>query len=163
GAELRPSYESVGPYCVLSVIGEGGMGQVLLAERADQQFKQRVAIKLLRRGVSSYQLQTRLKLERQILATLEHPYIAKLLDGGTTPEGTSYIVMEYVDGVPINSYCDHQRLSIEQRLRLFQKVCAAVQCAHQHLIVHRDLKPSNILVTTDGTPKLLDFGIAKLL
>jgi len=163
GVDPKPSYESIGAYKVIGVVGEGGMGQVLLAERADQQFKQRVAIKLLRRGVSSYQLQTRLKLERQILATLEHPYIAKLLDGGTTPEGTPYIVMEYVDGVPINVYCDHQRLTIEQRLRLFQKVCSAVQCAHQHLIVHRDLKPSNILVTTDGTPKLLDFGIAKLL
>lgn len=161
--EFKPSYESIGPYRIVSVIGEGGMGQVLLAERADEQFKQRVAIKLLRRGTSSHQLQTRLKLERQILATLEHPYIAKLLDGGTTPEGTPYIVMEYVDGVPINIYCDHHRLTIEQRLRLFQKVCSAVQCAHQHLIVHRDLKPSNILVTTDGTPKLLDFGIAKLL
>lgn len=160
---LTPSYQAIGPYRVVGVVGEGGMGQVLLAERADNQFKQRVAIKLLRRGVSSHQLQTRLKLERQILATLEHPYIAKLLDGGTTPEGTPYIVMEYVDGVPINIYCDHQRLTIEQRLRLFQKVCSAVQCAHQHLIVHRDLKPSNILVTTDGTPKLLDFGIAKLL
>jgi len=162
-ANFKPSYSAVGSYNIISVIGEGGMGQVLLAERADNQFKQRVAIKLLRRGVNSYQLQTRLKLERQILATLEHPYIANLLDGGTTPEGTPYIVMEYVDGVPINSYCDHHRLTIDQRLRLFQKVCEAVQCAHQHLIVHRDLKPSNILVTTDGTPKLLDFGIAKLL
>lgn len=162
-ADIRPGYHSIGPYQIISVLGEGGMGQVLLAERADNQFKQRVAIKLLRRGVSSHQLQTRLKLERQILATLEHPYIAKLLDGGTTPEGTPYIVMEYVDGVPINIYCDLHSLTIEQRLRLFQKVCSAVQCAHQHLIVHRDLKPSNILVTTDGTPKLLDFGIAKLL
>jgi len=162
-AEVKPSYNTIGSYKVVGIIGEGGMGQVLLAERADHQFKQRVAIKLLRRGVSSYQLQTRLKLERQILATLEHPYIAKLIDGGTTPEGTPYIVMEYVDGVPVNVYCDHQRLTIEQRLRLFQKVCSAVQCAHQHLIVHRDLKPSNILVATDGTPKLLDFGIAKLL
>lgn len=161
--DLKPSYENIGAYKIVGVIGEGGMGQVLLAERADKQFTQRVAIKLLRRGVNSYQLQTRLKLERQILATLEHPYIAKLLDGGTIPEGTPYIVMEYVDGVPINIYCDHHRLTIEQRLRLFQKVCAAVQCAHQHLIVHRDLKPSNILVTIDGTPKLLDFGIAKLL
>ncbi len=162
-AELKPSYESIGSYRVVGIIGEGGMGQVLLAERADKHFKQRVAIKLLRRGVMSQQLQIRLKLERQILATLEHPYIAKLIDGGTTPEGTPYIVMEYVDGVAINIYADHQKLSIEQRLRLFQKVCAAVQCAHQHLIVHRDLKPSNILVTADGTPKLLDFGIAKLL
>ena len=162
-AQFKPSYDNIGSYRVLGVIGEGGMGQVLLAERADEQFKQRVAIKLLRRGVSSHQLQTRLKLERQILATLEHPYIAKLIDGGTTAEGTPYIVMEYVEGVAINIYADHQKLTIEQRLRLFQKVCAAVQCAHQHLIVHRDLKPSNILVTNDGTPKLLDFGIAKLL
>jgi serine/threonine-protein kinase len=139
------------------------MGEVVLAERADGQFRQQVAIKLLRRGAVSRQLQARLKVERQILAALEHPYIAKLLDGGSTTVGTPYIVMEYVNGLPIDIYCDSHHLIIEGRLRLFQKVCSAVQCAHQNLVVHRDLKPSNILVTADGTPKLLDFGIAKML
>src|SRR5687767_7918325 len=155
--------ERIGPYRIVRSLGRGGMGEVFLAERADEQFKQQVAIKLVRRGLLSRNLQGRLKLERQILATLDHPNIARLFDGGTTTDGTPYIVMEYVDGEPIDTYCDRRNLPIEARLKLFQTVCSAVHRAHQNLIVHRDLKPSNILVTADGTPKLLDFGIAKLL
>jgi serine/threonine-protein kinase len=155
--------ERVGPYRIVRSLGRGGMGEVFLAERADEQFQQQVAIKLVRRGLLSRHVQGRLKLERQILATLDHPNIARLFDGGTTADGTPYIVMEYVDGEPIDIYCDSRCLSVEQRLRLFQTVCSAVHRAHQNLIVHRDLKPSNILVTRDGTPKLLDFGIAKML
>lgn len=155
--------ERIGPYRIVRSLGRGGMGEVFLAERADEQFQQQVAIKLVRRGLLSRHVQGRLKLERQILATLDHPNIARLFDGGTTTDGTPYIVMEYVDGEPIDIYCDSRSLSIEQRLRLFQIVCSAVHRAHQNLIVHRDLKPSNILVARDGTPKLLDFGIAKML
>jgi eukaryotic-like serine/threonine-protein kinase len=155
--------ERIGPYRIVRSLGRGGMGEVFLAERADEQFKQQVAIKLVRRGLLSRNLQGRLKLERQILATLDHPNIARLFDGGTTTDGTPYIVMEYVDGEPIDTYCDSRSLSVEQRLRLFQIVCSAVHRAHQNLIVHRDLKPSNILVARDGAPKLLDFGIAKML
>jgi serine/threonine protein kinase len=155
--------ERIGPYRILRSLGRGGMGEVFLAERADEQFQQQVAIKLVRRGLLSRHVQGRLKLERQILATLDHPNIARLFDGGTTTDGTPYIVMEYVDGEPIDIYCDSRCLSVEQRLRLFQVVCSAVHRAHQNLIVHRDLKPSNILVTREGTPKLLDFGIAKML
>lgn len=155
--------ERVGPYRIVRSLGRGGMGEVFLADRADEQFRQQVAIKLVRRGLLSRNVQSRLKLERQILATLDHPNIARLFDGGTTNDGTPYIVMEYVDGEPIDIYCDSRGLSVEQRLRLFQVVCSAVHRAHQNLIVHRDLKPSNILVARDGTPKLLDFGIAKML
>ena len=155
--------ERIGPYRIVRSLGRGGMGEVFLAERADEQFRQQVAIKLVRRGLLSRNVQGRLKLERQILATLDHPNIARLFDGGTTTDGTPYIVMEYVDGEPIDTYCDSRALSVEQRLRLFQIVCSAVHRAHQNLIVHRDLKPSNILVARDGTPKLLDFGIAKML
>jgi eukaryotic-like serine/threonine-protein kinase len=155
--------ERIGPYRIVRSLGRGGMGEVFLAERADEQFRQQVAIKLVRRGLLSRHVQGRLKLERQILATLDHPNIARLFDGGTTTDGTPYIVMEYVDGEPIDIYCDSRCLSIEQRLRLFQVVCSAVHRAHQNLVVHRDLKPSNILVARDGTPKLLDFGIAKML
>jgi serine/threonine protein kinase len=152
-----------GHYQIIRTIGSGGMGDVYLAERADALFQQRVAIKVVRRGMLSRQVRGRLKLERQILASLNHPNIARLLDGGSTADGNPYIVMEYVDGLPIDRYCDRHRLTIEQRLQLFLTVCSAVHRAHQHLIVHRDLKPSNILVTQDGTVKLLDFGIAKLL
>jgi eukaryotic-like serine/threonine-protein kinase len=155
--------ERIGPYRIVRSLGRGGMGEVFLADRADEQFRQQVAIKLVRRGLLSRNLQGRLKLERQILATLDHPNIARLFDGGTTPDGTPYIVMEYVDGEPIDIYCDSRNLTVEQRLRLFQIVCSAVHRAHQNLVVHRDLKPSNILVARDGTPKLLDFGIAKML
>lgn len=160
---INSADERIGAYRIVRSLGEGGMGEVFLAERADAQFHQQVAIKLVRRGLLSRQAQGRLRLERQILATLDHPNIARLFDGGTTDEGTPYIVMEYVDGEPIDTYCDRRGLSIEARLQLFQAVCSAVHRAHQNLIVHRDLKPSNILVTAEGTPKLLDFGIAKWL
>jgi eukaryotic-like serine/threonine-protein kinase len=155
--------DRIGPYQVRRVLGRGGMGEVYLCERADEQYQKQVAIKLVSRGVLSRQVQTRLRTERQILATLDHPNIARLLDGGTTAEGIPYLVLEYVEGEPIDTYCDTHRLSIGARLQLFRVVCSAVQSAHRNLIVHRDLKPSNILVTADGTPKLLDFGIAKLL
>jgi eukaryotic-like serine/threonine-protein kinase len=155
--------DRIGPYRVLRTLGVGGMGEVFLAERADAEFDQQVAIKVVYGGAVARSVQSRLKIERQILAQLDHPNIAHLLDGGSLPDGTAYIVMEYVDGMPIDVYCDSNRLDIEARLRLFQSVCAAVHYAHQNLIVHRDLKPSNILVTAGGVPKLLDFGIAKLL
>lgn len=155
--------ERVGPYRVLRMLGEGGMGAVFLAERDDGQFRQEVAIKLVRRGLLSRNVQNRLRVERQILATLDHPNIAKLLDGGTAPDGTPYIVMEYIDGEPIDVYCDRNMLTVNERLQLFRTVCSAVYAAHQNLVVHRDLKPSNILVSRNGVPKLLDFGIAKLL
>jgi serine/threonine protein kinase len=153
--------DRIGPYRVLRTLGVGGMGEVFLAERADAEFEQQVAIKIVYGGTRG--VRSRLKIERQILAQLDHPNIAHLLDGGSLPDGTAYIVMEFVDGVPIDLYCDTNRLDVAARLRLFQTVCAAVHYAHQNLIVHRDLKPSNILVTTAGVPKLLDFGIAKLL
>ena len=170
GAEMDVTFapeavagERIGPYRIVRTLGEGGMGAVFLAERADGQFEQHVAIKLVRRGLLSKHVQNRLRIERQILATLDHPNIAKLLDGGATADGTPYIVMEYIDGEPIDVYCDTHSLTVEERLRLFRTVCSAVYAAHQNLIVHRDLKPSNILVTRSGIPKLLDFGIAKLL
>lgn len=157
-----PAGQLIGPYRLVRSLGQGGMGEVFLAERADE-FRQQVAIKLVRRGLLSRHIQGRLRQERQILASLDHPNIARLYDGGTTSDGTPYIVMEYVDGEPIDAYCNKRQLTIAQRLRLFTTVCSAVHRAHQNLIVHRDLKPSNILVTPEGVPKLLDFGIAKLL
>jgi len=153
--------DRIGPYRVLRTLGVGGMGEVFLAERADAEFEQQVAIKVVYGGTRG--VRSRLKIERQILAQLDHPNIAHLLDGGSLPDGTAYLVMEFVDGIPIDLYCDTNRLDVAARLRLFQTVCAAVHYAHQNLIVHRDLKPSNILVTAAGVPKLLDFGIAKLL
>ncbi len=162
GNSRRPG-ELIGPYRILSVLGRGGMGEVYLCERADDQYRKQVAIKLVSGSLISRQVQNRLRTERQILATLDHPNIARLLDGGTTADGVPYLVMEYVKGEPIDVYCDRRELGIPQRLQLFQVVCSAVQAAHRSLIVHRDLKPTNILVTPDGTPKLLDFGIAKLL
>ncbi len=162
-ASRRQSGESIGAYRIVRPLGEGGMGEVVLAERDDGQFRQQVAIKLVKRGALSRNVQGRLKAERQILASLDHPNIARLLDGGTTVDGTPYIVMEYIEGESIDKYCDSRKLPIEARLSIFRIVCAAVHSAHQNLIVHRDLKPSNILVTGDGTPKLLDFGIAKIL
>jgi serine/threonine protein kinase len=155
--------DRIGPYRVLRTLGAGGMGEVYLAERADAQFEQQVAIKVVHGGALAVGMHSRLKLERQILAQLDHPNIAHLLDGGALPDGSAYIVMEYIDGIAIDAYCDTNRLDTAARLRLFQTVCAAVHYAHQNLIVHRDLKPSNILVTAAGIPKLLDFGIAKLL
>jgi serine/threonine protein kinase/Tfp pilus assembly protein PilF len=155
--------DRIGPYRVLRTLGSGGMGEVFLAERADAQFEQQVAIKVVHGGALAVSMHSRLKLERQILAQLDHPNIAHLLDGGALPDGSAYIVMEYIDGVAIVVFCDSNRLDINARLKLFQTVCAAVHYAHQNLIVHRDLKPSNILVTAVGVPKLLDFGIAKLL
>ena len=155
--------DRIGPYRVLRTLGSGGMGDVYLAERADPEFEQQVAIKVVQGGVLAVGMHSRLKLERQILAQLDHPNIAHLLDGGALPDGSAYIVMEYVDGVAIDAFCDSNRLDVAGRLKLFQTVCAAVHYAHQNLVVHRDLKPSNILVTAAGAPKLLDFGIAKLL
>jgi len=157
------SGDRIGQYRVLRTLGVGGMGEVFLAERADAEFEQKVAIKVVHAGTAARGVHSRLRIERQILAQLDHPNIAHLLDGGSLPDGTAYIVMEYVDGIPIDAYCDSNRLDVAARLRLFQTVCTAVHYAHQNLIVHRDLKPSNILVTTAGVPKLLDFGIAKLL
>src|ERR1700734_4180980 len=155
--------DRIGHYRVLRTLGVGGMGEVFLAERADAEFEHQVAIKVVYGGALARGVQSRLKIERQILAQLDHPNIAHLLDGGTLTDGAVYIVMEYVDGIPIDAFCDSNRLDIAARLKLFQVVCAAVHYAHQNLIVHRDLKPSNILVTAAGVPKLLDFGIAKLL
>jgi serine/threonine protein kinase len=155
--------QRIGVYRIVREIGRGGMGTVYLAERDDEQYRHQVAIKLVRRGMDTDLVVRRFKNERQILANLTHPNIAALLDGGTTEDGLPYFVMEYISGTPIDVYCDTRQLSIVERLKLFRTVCAAVQYAHRNLIVHRDLKPNNILVTDDGTPKLLDFGIAKLL
>ena len=160
---LRTPLDRAGPYRLVREIGSGGMGQVFLGERADGQFEQRVAIKLLKRGMDSDAILSRFLRERQILAALEHPHIARLLDGGVADDGRPYLVMEYVEGEPITRYCDERRLTIDDRLELFRAVCSAVEHAHRSLVVHRDLKPSNILVTKDGRPKLLDFGIAKVL
>jgi len=153
----------IGAYRVVREIGRGGMGAVYLGERADGQFDQQVAIKLIKRGMDTTLVLGRFRAERQILASLDHPNIAHLLDGGTTEDGLPYFVMEHIDGKPIDEYADEQRLSIEERLALFLEVCRAVSYAHQRLVVHRDIKPLNILVTTAGVPKLLDFGIAKVL
>lgn len=155
--------QRLGPYRFVRKLGSGGMGDVWLAERADDEYQQRVAIKLVRAGVFSAQVHSRLRMERQILATLQHPHIARLLDGGRASDGTPYLVLEYIDGEPIDVYCDRRRLRLDARIRLFQQVCTTVHYAHQNLIVHRDLKPNNILITQEGEPKLLDFGIAKLL
>jgi serine/threonine protein kinase len=153
----------LGPYELLAQIGAGGMGEVYRAARVDREYRQEVAIKLVRAGPESSFIANRLRAERQILASFAHPNIARLLDGGTTEEGIPYLVMELIDGQPITQYCDGRRLDTASRLRLFVQVCAAVQYAHQRMVIHRDLKPSNILVTPDGVPKLLDFGIAKIL
>src|SRR5215470_14862981 len=156
--------ERVGPYRIVSQIGQGGMGSVYLAERDDEQYRREVAIKIVHSFAAlRSELQLRFRVERQILAGLQHPNIAQMLDGGITQDGIPYLVMEYVKGIRIDEYCRRQALSLSQRIELFRGVCAAVQHAHRNLVVHRDIKPSNILVTDDGTPKLLDFGIAKLL
>lgn len=153
----------IGTYRIEQRVGFGGMASVYRASRADEEFRKQVAIKLLRPDVDNAELLRRFRNERQTLAVLDHPNIVKLLDGGSTDEGLPYLVMDYVDGRPIDEYSDAQRLTVEQRLRLFCAVCEAVLCAHQSHVIHRDLKPNNILVTDDGTPKLLDFGIAKVL
>ncbi len=161
--EDRPVRKIVGPYEIDRLLGRGGMGAVYLAHRADGHFEQKVAIKLIDRPFDSDLFRERFRQERQILAGLQHPYIARLLDGGVTAEGELYLVMEYVDGVPIHRFCQERKLSQTQRIELFLRACEAVQFAHQNFIVHRDLKPDNILVAADGTPRLLDFGTAKLL
>ena len=153
----------IGAYEIERRIGRGGMGTVYSAVRTDEAFDKRVAIKLLRPDLDRDEIVRRFEAERRILARLDHPHVARLLDGGTTDDGLPYFVMEHVDGEPIDEYCDARRLSVSERLELFRTVCAAVQYAHRNLVVHRDLKPSNILVTGDGQPKLLDFGIAKIL
>jgi serine/threonine protein kinase len=153
----------IGPYRVIREIGMGGMGAVYLAARADDAFNKRVAIKLVQTGVDAEEILRRFRHERQILATFDHPNIAKLLDGGTTEHGLPYFVMDYVEGTRIDEYCESHQLDVSERIRLFREVCSAVQYVHQNLVVHRDLKPGNILVTPEGVPKLLDFGIAKLL
>ncbi|MBV9781009.1 MAG: serine/threonine protein kinase, partial [Acidobacteriaceae bacterium] len=154
----------IGPYVLLRVLGEGGMGRVFMAARADEQYQQFVAIKLMHAGVwQSETMLQRFQRERQILANLNHPNIARLLDGGMTSDGSPYLVMELVDGTPIDEHCREKRLSIKAKLELFRRVCLAVEYAHKNLVVHRDIKPANVLVTEEGTPKLLDFGIAKLL
>ncbi|HVF87724.1 MAG TPA: serine/threonine-protein kinase, partial [Pyrinomonadaceae bacterium] len=153
----------VGSYKIVREIGRGGMGAVYLAARDDEMFQKRVAIKLVKRGMDTDFILRRFRHERQILANLDHPNIARLLDGGTTDDNLPYFVMEYVEGQPIHHYCDAAKLSIAERLRLFRRVCAPVAYAHRNQIIHRDIKPGNILVTGEGTPKLLDFGIAKLL
>src|SRR5262249_19941660 len=163
-AAAAPARERrIGAYQIVEEIGHGGMGEVYRAVRADGQYTKEVAIKLVRSGFESGSLAERFRNERQILASLDHPNIARLLDGGTTKDAVPYLVMELITGVPIDQYCDDHSLSVSDRLELFRQVCAAVQYAHQRLVIHRDIKPSNILVTHDGVPKLLDFGVAKLL
>ena len=152
----------LGPWKILERVGRGGMGEVFSAERADGAYDQQVAVKVIR-GVLDEGAKERLRVERQMLALLEHPNIARLQDGGTTEQGAPYLVMEFVDGEPIDQYCDRLRLDLDARIRLFLDVCAAVAHAHLHLIVHRDLKPGNVLVSKDGHLKLLDFGISKAL
>jgi serine/threonine-protein kinase len=159
----RAQDQRVGPWEIVGELGEGGMGTVYLVRRSDGQFDQQGALKILSAHLSGREAESRFLAERQILARLEHPQIARLLDGGLSPDGRPYFVMEYVQGLPIHRYCEERGLDVVERLRLFIKVCGAVQYAHQNLIVHRDLKPSNILITKEGEPKLLDFGIAKLL
>jgi serine/threonine protein kinase len=160
--------QRVGQYRILREIGRGGMGAVYLAERADEQFRKEVAIKILKRGTDTEEVLRRFRYEREILARLEHPNIARLINAGTTEDGLPFFAMEFVSGAPITAYCETRKLSARARLELFLKVCSAVHFAHRNLIVHRDLKPGNILVTAEpesvreegGEPKLLDFGIA---
>jgi eukaryotic-like serine/threonine-protein kinase len=158
-----PAGQLIGAYRVVREIGRGGMGAVYLAERADEQYKKQVAIKLIKRGMDTDSVLRHFRNERQILAGFDHPNIARLFDGGTTDDGLPYFVMEYVEGLPINEYCATHKISLVERLKLFREVCAAVSYAHRHTVIHRDIKMSNLLVTSDGTPKLLDFGIAKIL
>ncbi len=163
--DLKPSVvegKRIGPYRIIRQIGSGGMGAVYLAERADGHFDQQVALKIIKRGMDTDDILARFAMERQILAGLNHPNIAGLFDGGITDDGLPWFSMEHIEGKPITDYCDEHQLNIRQRLALFGQVCRTVEYAQHNLVVHRDLKPSNILVTADGTVKLLDFGIAKL-
>jgi serine/threonine-protein kinase len=155
--------KQIGNYIIDGEAGIGGMGIVYTGKRNDKEFEQKVAIKILKHGITSEYLLKRFQIERQTLANLQHQNIARLLDGGRTSDGLPYLVMEFVDGIPITEYCNENKLDIAKRLNLFREVCTAVQYAHQNLVIHRDLKPGNILVTKDGIPKLLDFGIAKLI
>jgi serine/threonine protein kinase len=157
--EVAP--ERIGEYRILKELGRGGMGIVYLAEHTD--LKQKAAVKVIKRGMDTEDVLRRFKIERQVMASLQHSNIARLLNGGTTDDGRPYFVLEYVDGVPVTTFCDENRLTIDDRLRLFAKICTAVSFAHKNLIIHRDIKPSNILVGADGEPKLLDFGISKIL
>jgi len=161
--DAPPADARVGPWRLVRELGRGGMGVVWLAERADGQFEQRAALKLIKRGMDSDAVLKRFLRERQILARLDHRHIAHLLDGGLTADGRPYFAMEYVEGLPLLRYCHEQEATLERRLRLFLDTCEALQYAHAHHVVHRDLKPANVMVTPDGTVKLLDFGIAKLL
>jgi serine/threonine protein kinase len=153
----------IGPYQIVEEIGHGGMGTVYRAVRADDQYRKQVAIKVVRGGLGDEFRLRRFRAERQILANLDHANIARLLDGGATEDGRPYVVMEYIEGRPIDEYCDQRKLPLPERLKLFRTVCSAVAYAHQRLVIHRDIKPANILVTEQGEPKLLDFGIAKIL
>ncbi len=155
--------QQLGAYRIIREIGRGGLGTVYLAERADESYRKEVALKLVRRGLDTDDILQRFRHERQILAQLEHPNIARLIDGGTADDGRPYFVMEYVQGATLTKYCEGNEIATNQRLEIFRKVCQAVSYAHQNLVIHRDLKPSNILVTVEGAPKLLDFGIAKVL
>src|SRR5450755_321072 len=150
-------------YRILREIGRGGMGAVFLAERADDEYQKQVAVKLIKRGTDTDSVVRHFRNERQILAGFDHANIARLSDGGTTESGLPYFVMEYVEGLPIDEYCNAHALSVVERLKLFREVCSAVSYAHRHLVIHRDIKRSNILITAEGVPKLLDFGIAKIL
>jgi predicted Ser/Thr protein kinase len=151
----------IGPYRLRGELGQGGMGTVFLALRDDGAFRKSVALKILRRDQATPDLLGRFQQERQVLANLDHPNIARILDGGQTSDGLPYYVMEYVEGLPLDKFCDHCKLDLQGRIKVFVQLCDAVDYLHQHLVVHRDLKPSNILVTAEGTVKLLDFGIAK--
>lgn len=157
----EPERRTVGSYEIIREIGRGGMGAIYLARHSD--FGQNVAVKIIKRGMDTEAILHRFDRERQTLASLDHPNIAHFIDGGTTEDGLPYFVMEYVDGLPITTYCDKARLTIDQRLTIFRKVCSAVAHAHRNLVVHRDIKPTNVLVSADGEPKLVDFGISKLL
>ena len=162
---VRDNYlgSRIGAYRLTREIGRGGMGAVYLAERADGEFNQQVAIKLVKRGMDSDFIIRRFRHERQILASFEHPFIARLLDGGTTADAVPYFVMEFIRGESLYDYCDNKKLAVRDRLKVFQKVCSAIEYAHERQIIHRDIKPSNILINRTGSPKLLDFGIAKIL
>ncbi|MGA9527176.1 MAG: protein kinase [Terriglobales bacterium] len=163
-AQLRGvAGKRIGAYRILREMGHGGMAVVYLGERDDQNYRKQVAIKMVRPGIDSEQILQRFRNERQTLAALDHSNIVKLLDGGSSEDGSPYLVMEHVEGLPIDQYCDLHKLSIDRRLRLFREVCSAVQYAHEKLVIHRDLKPANILIANEGVPRLLDFGIAKLL